>query len=75
MRYPKASTEELQAPAGKFRVVGVDVKAAATANYHVGDFETLPMAQKVAKERACVGNPVYVNDDKSDLVARYGSWH
>jgi hypothetical protein len=75
MRYPKASIEELQAPRGKFRVIGVDLKTTATANYHVGDFETLSMAEKVAKGKACLGNPVYVYDDKSDLIVRYGSWH
>ncbi len=75
MRYPKASAEELQAPRGKFRVIGVDLKAAATANYHLGDFESLSIAQTVAKERAGVGNPVYVYDDESELVVRYGSWH
>ncbi len=75
MRYPEASAEELQAPKGKFRVVGVDLKAAATANYHLGDFDTLLMAERVAQEKACVGNPVYVYDDKCDLVVRYGSWH
>lgn len=75
MRYPEASAEELRAPSGKFRVIGVDLKTAPTANYHLGDFATLSMAEKVAQEKACVGNPVYVYDDKSDLVIRYGSWH
>jgi hypothetical protein len=75
MRYPEASTQELKAPAGKFRVIGVDVNAAVTANYHLGDFETFSLAEKVAKEKACVGNPVYIYDDKSGLVIRYGSWH
>jgi len=75
MRYPKANAEELQAPKGKFRVIGVDLKAAAIANYHVGDFETLAMAKKVAKGKASVGNPIYIYDDTSELVVRYGSWH
>ncbi len=75
MRYPIASAEELQAPRGKFRVIGVDLKAAATANYHLGDFETLAVAEAAAKEKACVGNPVFVYDDQSQLVVRFGSWH
>ncbi len=75
MRYPKASVDELQAPTGKFRVIGVDLKPDGTANYHLGDFESLPMAKTVAQKRAGVGNPVYVYDDQSDLIVRYGSWH
>ncbi len=75
MRYPEASAEELRAPSGKFRVIGVDLKTAATANYFLGDFETLAVAEKVAQEKACVGNPVYVYDDQSALVVRFGSWH
>ncbi len=75
MRYPKASAEELQAPTGKFRVIGVDLKVAATANYHLGDFQSLQVAQAAAKGRAGVGNPVYAYDDKRNLMIRYGSWH
>ncbi len=75
MRYPKAETEELQAPKGKFRVIGVDLKLAANANYHLGDFDDLAAADKVAQEKASVGNPVYIYDDDSQLVVRYGSWH
>ena len=75
MRYPEASAEELQAPKGQYRVIGVDLKVSATANYHLGDFATLSMAEQVAREKGCVGTPVYVFDDKSDLVVRYGSWH
>ncbi len=75
MRYPKASPEELQAPKGKFRVIGVDLKVAATANYHLGDFDDLDTADKVAKEKGGVGHPVYVYDDDREMVVRYGSWH
>ncbi len=72
MRYPKASREELQAPKEMFRVTGVE---AATGNYHLGDFETLQMAKLVAKQKASTGNPIYIYDDKGELVVRYGSWH
>ncbi len=75
MRYPKANKAELQAPKGKFRVIGVDPNRAAAANYHVGDFETLPTAKKVAKETASVGRPIYIYDEDSELIVRYGSWH
>ncbi len=75
MRYPKASTEELQAPKGKFRVIGVDLRVSATANYHLGDFDDLDTADKAAREKASVGNPVYIYDDDSQMVVRYGSWH
>jgi hypothetical protein len=75
MRYPKASREELQAPTGKFRIIEVDLKRAATANYHLGDVETLQAAEEVAKEKASVGKPIYIYDDNCELVVRYGSWH
>lgn len=75
MRYPKASPKELQAPKGKFRVIAVDPQVAADANYHLGDFDCLTAADKVAKEKAGVGNPVYIFDDDSEMVVRYGSWH
>ncbi len=72
MRYPNASREELQAPKDMFRVTGVE---AATGNYRLGDFETLQTAKSVAKEKAGIGNPIYIYDDKGELVVRYGSWH
>lgn len=75
MRYPIAKPEELQAPKGKFRVIGVDLKTAANANYHLGDFETLAIAEQVAQEKAGVGNPIYIYDDRCELVVRLGSWH
>ena len=75
MRYLKASREELQAPKGKFRVIGVDVNEGATGNYHLGDFETLELSQKHAKEKATIGNPIYIYNDGGQLIVRYGSWH
>jgi hypothetical protein len=75
MRYLKASREELQAPKGKFRVIGVDVNEGATGNYQLGDFETLELAEILAKEKASVGHPIYIYSDKGQLVVRYGSWH
>jgi hypothetical protein len=75
MRYLKASREELRAPKGKFRVIGVDVNEGATGNYRLGDFETLELAEKVAKEKATIGNPIYIYNDRGQLIVRYGSWH
>jgi hypothetical protein len=46
MPYPKASREELQAPTGKFRIIGVDLNGATTANYHIGNFEALQTAEQ-----------------------------
>ncbi len=75
MRYPVAKPEELQAPKGKFRVIGVDLKIATDANYHIGDFDTFCVAEQVAREQASVGKPIFIYDDNCELVVRYGSWH
>jgi hypothetical protein len=32
-------------------------------------------SSKLAKEKASVGKPIYIYDDNSELVVRYGSWH
>jgi len=74
MRYPIGSKAELQAPPGNFRVMGVDVGQRAD-NFVVGDFATLAEAKEAANRRAQVGSPVYIYDDKGELVERYGSWH
>jgi len=44
-------------------------------NFVVGDFATLEEAKEAANRRAQVGSPVYIYDDKGELVERYGSWH
>ncbi len=75
MRYPKAGKKELQAPTGKFRVIGIDLSGSTAVNYHLGDFETLQTAKKIAKEKASVGNPIFIYNEKGELVVRYGSWH
>ncbi len=75
MRYPAASKEQLKAPKAQYRVVGVDVEDAAGTLYQVGDFATLDAAQSAATERAGVGSPVYVCDDRGEVVVRLGSWH
>ena len=74
MRYPTANKDELTAPKSQLRVVCIDVQD-DLGLYHVGDFDTLEAAHRVAMERARVGSPVYIYDDIGDLVVRLGSWH
>jgi hypothetical protein len=73
MRYPKASRTDLTAPTGEFRVVAVVVDADSAAPYILGDF--VAAAEQAAMQRAGIGSPVYVYDDKAKLIVRYGSWH
>ena len=74
MRYPTATEIELTAPASQLRVVCVDVQE-ELGLYHIGDFDTLDVAYRVAMERARVGSPVYIYDDIGDVIVRLGSWH
>ncbi len=75
MRYPHTSREELTAPRGKFRLIALDVKEGAREGYTLGDFDALESAKQVAEKKSGVGHPVYVYDDKGELVVRFGSWH
>jgi hypothetical protein len=75
MRYPKAPRTELTAPTGKFRVVAVVVEEESADVYTIGDFSSVAPAEKAAIQRAGIGSPVYVYDDKAKLIVRYGSWH
>ncbi len=75
MRYPKASTHELKAAAGKFRVLGVDLHDGDSGNYLLGDFDTLEAAKEHAKIKAGIGSPIFIYNDAGELVVRYGSWH
>ncbi len=74
MRYPSESKDDLRAPKSLFRVVAVDVEE-SSGPYVVGDFETLHAASQVATVRARVGNPVYIYDDRGEVLERLGSWH
>ena len=74
MRYPSESKDDLRAPKSLFRVVAVDVEESSEP-YVVGDFETLFAASQVATVRARVGNPVYIYDDRGEVLERLGSWH
>jgi hypothetical protein len=75
MRHPKATKEELAAPTGKFRVLGVDARAGPEAVYLIGDFDSLTRAEEDAKQRAGTGSPVFIYNDQARLIVRYGSWH
>jgi hypothetical protein len=75
MRYPTPTRTDLTVPTGKFRVVAVVVDADSADPYFVGDFGSVAAAEEVAIQRAGIGSPVYVYDDKAKLIVRYGSWH
>ncbi len=75
MRYPKAARADLTAPSCKFRVLAVDVETDPTAVYVMGDFGSLVAAERAATQSADVGRPVYVYNDKAELIVRFGSWH
>ena len=75
MRYPKATSTELIAPRGKFRVLAIAVEPESADLYTVGDFSSVAATEQAARQRAGIGSPVYVYDDKAKLLVRYGSWH
>ena len=75
MRYPKATKADLTAPVAKFRVLGVIVDNDAAEIYMIGDFPSVAAAEDAAVRRASVGSPVYVYNDKAELIVRIGSWH
>ena len=67
-----ASKGELIAPAGMYRVVGVDTFNGPTVDYLIGDFPDKKQAVATAKRRGGDMNPVYVYDDEGRLVASFG---
>ncbi len=75
MRYPSATRDELTAPAEKFRVLGVNVEDNCGEIYVVGDFESMSTAEQIAVQTAGIGSPVYIYNDRAELIVRYGSWH
>ncbi len=74
MRYPPPNGEHLQAPPSQYRVIGVDVDD-ASGTYVIGDFASMDAAHEVANSRAGVGSPVYIYDDRGEMLVRLGSWH
>jgi hypothetical protein len=75
MRYPKATKEELTAPPGRFRVLGVEINATAESICSIGDFDSLDAAKKAAEQKAATGFPIFIYNDHGELIVRYGSWH
>ena len=75
MRYPSDNNnQDLRAPKSLFRVVAVDITE-SSGPYVVGDFDNLHAATQVATGRAGIGNPVYIYDDRGEVLERMGSWH
>jgi hypothetical protein len=75
MRYPKAPRTDLTAPTGKFRALAVVVEEESADLYTLGDFASVAAAEQAARQRAGIGSPVFVYDDKAKLIVRYGSWY
>lgn len=66
---------ELKAPAGKFRVIGIDLFESANedADYLIGDFDTQAEAFKIADDRnrkrtGSMDDVYYVYDDQGRYV-------
>jgi len=75
MRYPKAPRADLTALTGKFRVLAIVVEAESADLYTLGDFSSVAAAEQAVMQRAGIGSPVCVYDDKAKLIVRYGSLH
>ncbi len=75
MRYPTATRTDLTAPPGKFRVLAVLVEQESADVYNAGDFGSLAAAEEAAMQRAGIGSPVYIYNDKAKLIIKYGAWH
>ena len=58
----------LKAPAGRYRVVGVDTMEAYNADFVVGDYKNLDDATRVASQIAQKYLPVYIYDDQGKLL-------
>ena len=65
---------ELRAPAGKFRVIGVDTFTAPNADYLIGDYDTEAEAIRHAADKAGQMNPCYVYDEWGGLRWHGGSF-
>ena len=63
---------ELKAPPGLYRVIGVDTFEGPTADYLIGDFASLQKAEKAAQDEGGEMNPCYVYDDKGKMAFEAG---
>ena len=59
----------LVAPTGKYRVVGVDTFEGPTADYLIGDYNSLSEAKEACQEHGGQMNPCYVYSDSGS-----GEW-
>ena len=75
MRYPKATKEQLTAPPAQYRVLGVEINASCESVFSIGDFGSLDAAEDAAKQKAGTGVPVFIYNDRGELIVRHGSWH
>jgi len=63
----------LQAPVGKFRVVGVDTFDRDGSDWVQGDFDTLVEALKVAADNAGTMTKMHVYDDQGRHIDDFGT--
>ncbi len=62
---------ELKAPAGMFRVVGIDTYEPPGCDYLIGDFEEREEALRTAERSAGPMTPVYVYDEHGERIAAF----
>lgn len=65
---------ELKAPKGKFRAIGVNVVEGPLADYLIGDYSTSVEAIEEADKHGGKMQPAYVYDDTGELIYRIGSY-
>jgi hypothetical protein len=75
MRYPKATKADLTAPHAKYRVLGVEINATSESVFSIGDFDSLDAAKNAAELKAGTGVPIFIYNDRGELIERFGSWH
>jgi hypothetical protein len=63
-----------KAPKGKFRVIGVDTFEGPTADYLIGDYDTLGKAVAACNTHGGTMNPCYVFDDRGINLHKAGTF-
>lgn len=64
---------ELKAPKGKFRVIGVDTFEGPTEDYLIGDYDDEDKAREICQEHGGTMNPCYCYDDTGKLICNFGT--
>lgn len=64
---------ELRAPKGKYRVIGVDTFDGPTEDYLIGDYDSEDKAREACKDHGGVMNPTYCYDDTGKMVCNFGT--